>query len=291
MQTEQNNNELNALINLLDEPSNQVFDRIRDKFLYYGIDAVPYLEDAWDNSFDNIIQKRIENLIHNIQIDYLTKELKSWKNKSHYNLLKGYLLITKYLYPDINEKEIRENIEKIKKDIWLELNTNLTALEKIKVINHIIFDIYRFQGNKTNIDTPQNLYLNNLLSTKKGNHLSLGMLYMIIAQSLNIPVYGVDLPHHFILAYVNEIADEKISLDNENDILFYINPFNKGAVFTHKEIEVYIKQIKLRPQKSFYKPTDNITIIKRLLANLITSYSKMGYLDKVEELKILEKAL
>lgn len=114
---------------------------------------------------------------------------------------------------------------------------------------------------------------------------------MIIAQSLDIPVYGVDLPHHFILAYVNEIADEKISVDNENDVLFYINPFNKGAVFTRKEIEVYIKQIKLQPQKSFYKPTDNITIIKRLLANLITSYGKMGYLDKVEELKILESVL
>ena len=291
MQTKQKNSELNALINLLDEPSNQVFDKIKDKFLYYGIDAVPYLEDAWDNSFDNIIQKRIENLIHNIQINYLTKELESWKSKSHYNLLKGYLLVTKYLYPDINDEDIREKVEKIKKDIWLELNINLTALEKIKVINHIFFDIYNFQGNKTNIDTPQNLYLNNLLSTKKGNHLSLGMLYMIVAQSLDIPVYGVDLPHHFILAYVNEIADEKISLDNENDILFYINPFNKGAVFTQKEIDVYIKQIKLQPQKSFYKPTDNITIIKRLLANLITSYGKMGYLDKVEELKILEKVL
>ncbi len=291
MQTKHNNSELNALINLLDEPNNQVFDKIKDKLLYYGIDAVPYLEDAWDNSFDNIIQKRIENLIHNIQIDYLTKELKNWKSKAHYNLLKGYILVTKYLYPDINEKDLREKVEKIKKDIWLELNLNLTALEKIKVINHIFFDIYNFQGNKTNIDTPQNLYLNNLLSTKKGNHLSLGMLYMIVAQSLDIPVYGVDLPHHFILAYVNEIADEKISLDDENDILFYINPFNKGAVFTQKEIDVYIKQIKLKPQKSFYKPTDNITIIKRLLANLITSYGKMGYLDKVDELKMLESAL
>jgi len=291
MQTKQNNNELNALISLLDEPSNQIFDKIRDEILYYGINAVPYLEDAWDNSFDNIIQKRIENLIHNIQIEYLTEELENWKYKSHYNLLKGYVLITKYLYPDINEEEIKEKVEKIKKDIWLELNINLTALEKIKVINHIFFEIYNFQGNKTNIDTPQNLYLNNLLSTKKGNHLSLGMLYIIVAQSLSIPVYGVDLPHHFILAYVDEIADEKISLANENDVLFYINPFNKGAVFTQKEIEVYINQIKLKAQKSFYKPTDNITIIKRLLANLITSYGKMGYLDKVEELKILEKVL
>ncbi|MCD4790948.1 MAG: transglutaminase-like domain-containing protein [Bacteroidales bacterium] len=284
-------NELNALISLLDEPSNQMFDQIRKQILFYGIEAIPHLEDAWDNSFDNIIQERIEKIIHSIQLSNLKEYLKSWKQKNHYNLFKGFFFATKYQYPDLNEDEIKEKIEKIKRDIWLELNNNLTALEKVKVINHILFDIHRFSGNKTNIDAPQNLFINNLLETKKGNHLSIGILYIILAQSLNIPIFGVNLPQHFILAYVDEIHEEKISSVNENEVLFYINPFNKGAVFTQREIELFVKHLKLKPNPLYFKPCDNIVIIKRLFDNIIYSYKKLGYIEKVEELKTIVTVL
>ena len=283
--------ELSALISLLDEPSNPVFDKIKEKILYYGIDAIPLLEDAWDNSFDNNIQSRIEEIIHSIQLSNLKDAFVNWKENNRLDLLEGFFLVSKYQYPDLNFDNLKEQVERIEKDIWLELNSNLTALEKIKVINHILFDINRFTGNKTNIDAPQNLFLNNLLETRKGNHLSLGILYIILAQKLGIPIFGVNLPQHFILAYMDEVQDEKIAMEDENEVLFYINPFNKGAVFTQREIELFIKHLKLKPNSTFYKPCDNVAIIRRLLENIIENYNKLGYLDKVDELKELYDAL
>jgi len=283
--------ELSALISLLDEPSNPVFDKIKEKILYYGIDAIPLLEDAWDNSFDNNIQSRIEEIIHSIQLSNLKDALVNSKKNNRLDLLEGFFLVSKYQYPDLNFDNLKEQVERIEKDIWLELNSNLTALEKIKVINHILFDINRFTGNKTNIDAPQNLFLNNLLETRKGNHLSLGILYIILAQKLGIPIFGVNLPQHFILAYMDEVQDEKIAMEDENEVLFYINPFNKGAVFTQREIELFIKHLKLKPNSTFYKPCDNVAIIRRLLENIIENYNKLGYLDKVDELKELYDAL
>lgn len=276
---------------MLDEPSHPVYDKIKEKILYYGIDAIPLLEDAWDNSFDNNIQTRIEEIIHSIQLRNLKTELISWKENNRLDLLEGFYLVSKYQYPDLNSDNLKEQVAKIEKDIWLELNSNLTALEKVKVINHILFDINRFTGNKTNIDAPQNLFLNNLMETRKGNHLSLGILYIILSQKLGIPIFGVNLPQHFILAYMDEVHDEKIVLEDENEVLFYINPFNKGAVFTQREIELFIKHLKLKPSSTYYKPCDNIAIIKRLFENVIENYNKLGYLDKVEELKELFDAL
>ncbi len=283
--------ELSALISLLDEPSNPVFDKIKEKILYYGIDAIPLLEDAWDNSFDNNIQSRIEEIIHSIQLSNLKDAFVNWKKNNRLDLLEGFFLVSKYQYPDLNFDNLKEQVERIEKGIWLELNSNLTALEKIKVINHILFDINRFTGNKTNIDAPQNLFLNNLLETRKGNHLSLGILYIILAQKLGIPIFGVNLPQHFILADMDEVQDEKIAMEDENEVLFYINPFNKGAVFTQREIELFIKHLKLKPNSTFYKPCDNVAIIRRLLENIIENYNKLGYLDKVDELKELYDAL
>jgi regulator of sirC expression with transglutaminase-like and TPR domain len=112
------------------------------------------------------------------------------------------------------------------------------------------------------------------------------MLYIILAQKLKIPVYGVNLPQHFILAYVSELADGVPSLE---DVLFYINPFNKGAVFTRKEIELFIQQLKIDPDRSFFAPCSNVEIIKRLIGSLIYSYTQLGYPEKIEDLERLLK--
>ncbi|MCK4288906.1 MAG: transglutaminase family protein, partial [Bacteroidales bacterium] len=252
--------------------------------------AVPPLENAWENSFDNLIQQRIENIIHKIQFDNLFVELKKWSQNNYKDLLHGFILLSQYQYPDLDKDKITRQISQIIQDIWLELNNYLTALEKIKVINHILFDIHKFTSNKSNIYTPEKFFINNLLESKKGNPISLGMLYIIIAQSLKMPVYGVNLPKHFILAYSDEIKNEKFIVVKKDEVLFYINPYNKGAVFTRKEIELFLKQLSLKPDKKYFNPCDNITIAKRFVNELLTSYEKLGHQDKIYELKKLRKA-
>ncbi len=285
------NKELDALISLLDEPNKDVFLKIRDKLVFYGVDAIPLLENVWDNSFDNLIQIRIEEIIHNIQQNHLRIELKEWGRNSHFDLVKGFFLVSQFQYPDLDFKDLNGKVELIKRDIWLELNSGLTALEKVKVINHIFFDIHGFKGNKANIDAPQNFFINHLIESKKGNYLTLGILYIIIAQKLGIPIFGVDLPQHFVLAYVDEVHDEKYSIADENEVLFYINPFNKGAIFTKREIEVYVNHLKIESSPAYFKPCSNKTIITRLIENLINTYNKLGYNDKVNELNELIKGL
>jgi len=280
------NKELNALVHLLDEPDEKVFDSIREKLYSFGMEAIPYLEKVLEISFDTFTQERAGEIIRDIQQGELQVEFTNWINTSPSDLLKGYLLVTGSQYPELSEEVLTIRVEQMKMDAWLELNDNLTALENIKVLNHIIFHVHNFDGNKINLFAPQNFYLNTFLETHKGSALSLGMLYIILAQKLNIPVYGVNLPQHFILAYVSELAANVPSID---DVLFYINPFNKGAVFTRKEIELFIQQLKINPDRSYFAPCSNIDIIKRLIGNLIYSYTQLGYPDKIEALERLLK--
>ncbi|MCF8367405.1 MAG: transglutaminase-like domain-containing protein [Bacteroidales bacterium] len=291
MDRKTNNNELSALISLLDEPSEPIFGRIKEKLIVYGPEAIPHLEDAWDNTFENIIQSRIEDIIHSIQFNALLKDLAEWRENNQFDLFKGYYLLSSFAYPDLKEQDLKDKLELIKRDIWLELNSTLTALEKVKVINHIIFDVYGFSGNKVNVDAPTNFFLNTLLETRKGNHLSIGIIYMIISQKLGIPIFGVDLPQHFVLSYVDEIHDELITVVNENEVLFYINPFNNGAVFTKKEIEVFINHMKIKPENKYFKPCSNKQILIRMMDSLITTYGKLGQEEKTEELKKLMAVL
>lgn len=280
------NKELQALISLLDEPDETIFRTIHDKIYAYGIDAIPILESVWENSFDPIIQHRIEDLIHQIQFDNLRHELNNWSQFKHHDLLQGALLITKYQYPDLDEDAIMKKIGQFIQDIWLELNQNLTGLEKVKVINHILFDTHKFSGNVTNILSVDNYYINNILDSRKGSPLSLGILYIAIAQSLKIPVFGVDLPRHFVLAYTNEVLPDLRDVP-EGEVMFYINPFNRGAVFTRNEIDVFIKQLKLEKKDSYFKPCDNKTIIRRMINELVNIYEQSGNPVKRDEMQEL----
>jgi regulator of sirC expression with transglutaminase-like and TPR domain len=281
-------NELSALISLLDDPDEKIFQEIREKIKSIGSEVIPLLENAWETSFDSLLQNRVENLIHTIQFESINQDLSIWAQAGGHDLLSGVLLIARYQYPDLNEKKVRAHIDQMRNDVWLELNANLTALEKVRVINHIVFDVHGFSGNTQNFHAPQNSYINNVLESKKGNPLSLSILYTIIAQGLNIPIFGVNLPEHFILAYVEESTHLPILAGNPSPkVIFYINPFSKGSAFSYKEIDSFLKQLKLDPDKMYYEPCSNIDMISRLIRNLIFSFEKLGYPDKSKEMQLL----
>lgn len=290
-----NQGELKALINLLDDPDEEVFTHVKARLMNLGDKIIPMLESVWEmgDPFNNLVQTRIENIIHDIQFTNIKNAIINWAQNESNDLLKGVILVAKYQYPDLDEKQIYRKIEQIIQDVWIELNDNLTGIEKVKVINHILFDVHGFSGNTTNYHAPQNSFINHVLESKKGNPLSLAILYAIIADRLDLPIYGVNLPEHFILAYVadNEILKVITRADNDYGVLFYINPFSRGAAFSKKEIDAFLAQLKLKPKDIYFKPCSNIDIIKRLLNNLIFSYEKLGYSKKSEELRELLEAV
>ncbi len=286
-----NNKKIKALINLLDDPDEEIFRTVKDNLIAEGSEIIPELEKVWESSFNTDLQSRIEDLIQDIQLQSLKKGFRTWVNTEKRDLLEGAFLVAKYQYPDLKIENLKEKIELIKKDVWLELHENLTALEKIKILNHIIFDIHKFVLNNSNFYSPQNSYINNVLESKKGNPLSLSLIYAVIAQELWLPVYGVNLPKNFILAYKEEISALFAFDESVDSVLFYINPANKGTVFGRKEIDSFLKQQKIDVEKSFYIPCSNVAIIERLLANLIMAYEKLGYKDKISDLEQILKSI
>lgn len=284
--------ELQSKIKLLDDPDDNVYFAVRKSIIDEGKIVLPFLEEAWGAILNPFVQERIEEIIKTIQFIDIQNELKHWKNNNERNLAYGAYIVSKYLYYDLSWDEIDKKIETIRKDIWLELNQELTALEKIRLLNHFIFDIHGFSPNTTNINNPQYYFINNVLETKKGNTLTLAILYISIAQRLELPIFGVDLPKNFIACYIDQLsAFEAFGENIETPVLFYINPFNKGWVFVRKDIDIFLKQAKIEPYPSYYSPCSNIKIIERLISNLLVTYEQLGYNEKANELNTLIKIL
>lgn len=275
--------EVKSLIRLLDDPDTEIYNHVHEKLFSYGTEAIEYLETAFTEAFDAIQQERIANLVHEIQFTTLKKDLELWYHGGSFDLLRGILIINRYQYPDLDEQKVINQIEAIKRDIWIQMNNEGSPVEQIKLINHILYSIHGFSGNTTNHRDPQNSYISQVLETKKGNQISLAIIYSIIAQKLDIPVYGVNLPQHFILAYLDESRETEF----DGGILFYINAFNKGMIFGRRDVDMFLKQLNLQYDKQFYEPCSNTDIIKRVIRNLISAYEHLGSSDKVDELNEL----
>ena len=281
-----NQTEIDALVKLLDDPDEEIFFHVQEKLLEYGNDAVSHLETAWEQSLDTLLQERIENIVHSIQFTNVKQDLSLWYHSGAFDLLQGALIINRYQFPDLDEQAIINQIEDIKREVWVGLQYEMSSIEKIKLINHVFYQQFGFSGNTKNHHDPQNSYLNQVMESKKGNQISLAIIYATIAQKLDIPVYGVNLPQHFILGYIDESNP-----DREHAVLFYINAFNKGAIFGKHDVDQFLRQLNLEPRPVFYAPCSNTEIVRRIVRNLISAYENLGAMDKVEDLKELQEIL
>lgn len=283
----ENSKEINALIKLLDDPDLEIYEHVEKRLLEYGTQVVDYLENEWEHSLDTVLQERIENIVHKIQFNSVKEDLNLWYQSGAFDLLQGALVINRYQYPDLDEQKLILHIEEIKREIWLGLQYEMSSIEKIKLINHVFYNVYGFSGNTKNHHDPQNSYISQVLESKKGNQISLAIIYSTLAQKLDIPVYGVNLPQHFILGYIDESKRE----EHEFGVLFYINAFNKGAIFGKHDVDQFLRQLNLDPLPGFYAPCSNVEIIRRIIRNLISAYENLGSKEKAEELKQLQEIL
>jgi regulator of sirC expression with transglutaminase-like and TPR domain len=282
---------IHSLVNLLDDPDEGIYTHIRGEILGMGPDVIPDLEEIWEEgSLSLLFQSRIEEIIHDIRFNSVKKELNEWNKHRNEDLLEGMYLLAKYQYPELKRVEIEEPIDKLARDIWIELNENLTALEKMRVINHILYDVHGLSGNTTNYLAPTNSYLNDVLHSKKGNPISLSILNIILGDKLGLPIKGINLPRHFIIAWEDDFFS-RFNEELESPIMFYANPFSKGTIFSRKDVEHFLKQINVDSLDIFFEPCDNQSIINRVINNLINSYTQQGFKEKVDDLMILQQVI
>ena len=268
--------EISALFNLIDDPDEEVFSTVTDKLISFGVAVIPNLENLWENSADEEVQNRIEMIIHQLQFRDLKAEFIIWKN-GNCNLLEGALLVSKYCYPDMPANATLQEIERLRRNIWLELNSYLTPLEQVNVISGILYSYFGLKGNEVTYQNEDEFLLYKTIEYKKGNPITNGILYLILCELLDIPAKAINIPKQFILGYFSGSATTGDLSEEDQKILFYVDPIN-GQVYSHKDVENYFKRIMVPSVPSYYRPLDHKKIIKHLLEELSKCFNTDKYL-------------
>ncbi len=277
--------EVTALLNLIEDPDPDIFEAVSSRIISYGPHIIPNLENLWENTADNTVLERIELLIHKLYFSGLTEDFKQWAQSPHQELLPGALLVAKFLYPNLHTAKVIQDVERLRRNIWLELNNYLTPLEQITVFNNIFYNYFGLRGDYNHYEKPNEFLINKIIESKKGNQTGNGVLYLLLSEMLDIPVKLIPIPDQFVLGYFKPNAQneqEKLHLN----IDFFIDPVT-GQAFTHNDLTNYFNRTNVKISPALFKPCSNKKVIQKLLSDLSKCYTddnKMYLREEINEL-------
>lgn len=288
---------LRAMVSLLDDPDPEIHQRVQQDLDAMGIDVVVQLEELWIRADEVNERRSLEKVIHRLQWNNIQRNLQAWLEGDRSDLLLALCIIARYQYPNLDEQAVRHTLQTIRIEAWMGLNEQMTALEQVRHLNHLLFRVHKFRGNTDEYLNPNNNFINKVLETRRGNPLMVGLVYMLVAQMLGLPVYGVNLPQHFVLAYLEQesyaghIKKERVQPTDSRKPLFYINAFNMGSVFGKRDVDQFLKMVQVEPGEQYYRACTHTEILLRLCANLESSYRDAEEFHKTTEIKLLAEMI
>ena len=286
----QENKEITALLHLIDDPDEEVYSTVSDRIISFGKGIIPNLENLWEHTSDETLQERIELMIHRLHFKDLFEDFEYLKNGSA-ELMQGALLVARYHYPEIQESQTRQDLEKIRRNVWLELNSYITPLEQANVMSSILYNYYKQIGVEIAYNQPEDFFINKTIEAKKGNSISNGILYLALCEQLDIPVKAINIPKQFILAYMDtQYSFAHPDAQNADKIKFFIDPLN-GQIYSHQDVESYFKRISVPPTNAYYRALSSKQVIQFLLEELSKCFDNDQNLYKMKELLSLAKLL
>jgi len=280
-------NELVALFRLIDDPDEDVYSAVSSKIIDYGKGIIPNLENLWENSISQEVQLRIEKLIHRLQFSDLVQEFLVWNESDDQNLISGALLAAKFQYPDLIPTFVYQQIEKLRKSTWLELNNYLTPLEQANVLTSILFKYYQLKGEEVKYSKLAEFNINKVLENKSGNAITNAIIYQSLCEMLNVNARLINIPNQMLFAFYHSDYDTDLTmLLPQDQIMFYVDAIN-GNAFSQNELDNYLKREGLPNSAAYYKPLSHGDLIHLLLKEMAKCYFAPHHRFKRDELNEL----
>jgi regulator of sirC expression with transglutaminase-like and TPR domain len=213
------------------------------------------LLDDIDLKINNWIVNTVNSLIKPNKLDKIAECALELSKIIYYNDMN----VEKYL-DEINLMQKELNIKRERSNINFNRPTQI-----IELINEYMFKEKEFKANIYDYQNPLNNFLNIVIEKRIGIPITLSIIYITLAQSINFKLYPVNFPRHFLVKYVLDDA-------NNNEII--IDPFNQGRIMDDYALKNLID--------SFF-PNQNILLTKKLIEKANLSQVIIRILNNVKD--------
>jgi regulator of sirC expression with transglutaminase-like and TPR domain len=195
-----------------------------------------------------------------------------------FRLAEAALLMAQEESPTLAVATYLQRLDHMAAAIRAQLGLELDPRRIVASINAYLFDTCGFHGNQDEYYDPRNSFLNEVLDRHTGIPITLSVLYIEIGRQVGLPIVGVGLPGHFIVAYTAQPGP------------LWIDPFYRGQLLTRQDCMDRVQQLydaALAWQDTYLQPVSDHDILRRMLSNLKAIYVQQQ--DYPRALRVVER--
>ena len=264
--------QIKALVRLLSDENDRVVKTISNRLIEIGDSVVPFLQEAEIEQPE--MARRIEAVLDEIRGARLEEEFRDLVSSPDdpIDLEKGELLIARYAYSTLDVAAYTQQLDGMAREMRDRIGQRVSGEEAVKTLSRYLFTEQGFRGNNKNYYEADNSYLNRVLDRRTGIPISLSIVYLLVAQRLDLPVFGVGMPGHFLVKFESERYK------------VFVDCFNAGALLTEKDCARFLRQAGYGFEEKFLQKSSTRAILIRTLKNLVAIYHKLD--EPVKEARL-----
>lgn len=270
--------EIQSLLVLMDDPDPFVQESVNKRFVELGENVVPLLDEYRIDLKQGEEKVKINELIHTLTFEGLHSDFTDALElgiKNRKDLESIIFILSRFRNPTIDTKHYKHKLDHFAEMVAPSIRYKLDEQKKAKQLFKFVFEDLNFSGDQRDYHNPENCFLDSVVDRRSGLPISLSMVAMFIARRLDLPVFGVNMPIHFMLTFIGDREE------------FLVDPYDKGAVVSYDQCYFFLKKNNIEPKPEYFQMASDIDILIRTLRNLIQSYERKEKLEKVEDLKHL----
>ncbi|MDE2890258.1 MAG: transglutaminase-like domain-containing protein [Gemmatimonadota bacterium] len=269
--------QVRAILSLLADPDADIVDIVRSKLFTMGEPAVREVLAA--APVGSRAQREAGRILLCLKEPPLETQFRNLHEGAggDIDLETASFTLARLEYPALDIQRYRSRLNKMAEELAPSIAPDDHPLRVIQTLNHFIHEIQGFRGKSNG---PAASYMNRVLDRKTGLPISISALYVFLARRLDLPVFGVGMPVHFIAKYRTADGME-----------FLFDPYNKGQLLTANECAEYLSRLDLAFEPSMLRQASDRQILTRMIFNLCAAYRSQDDASKVDALERLARIL
>ena len=249
-----------ALLSLLDDQNPVVRRALVAYFTEIGGEAAGFLRQVAHGA-NRVLAGHAIWYLQELKFSDPVAEFRGFIRSLNYELETGALLLARTVSSRLDIGEFCSAIDAIAARCKELIAEPSSSRDKCRLINRVLFHEWGFRGNVEHYIDPLNSLLDHVLARRKGNPLSLSIIYLLVASRLDFDLEPVGVPGHFVVGCYTDPAP------------FFVDPFDQGFIRDADELLDLLRARRINPTAADLAPVPVREVLSRICRNLVNSYT------------------
>lgn len=234
------------LVALLDDPDPFVQAHIFKRLQEGGVLWCQALQQLAQEADDASHREALLQAVHKLESTRYLTQLEQWIADPKDNLLMGLYLVQCSVSPTTSYAQLESQLMDGVNEVCTELRDDQTMMEQVQLFNHLFYRRMGYKPSDPFIQDEAFALMDKLFESRKGNPITLGLIYVMMAYYAGVPIRTVVFKGGFLPTVV----------DKDGTSVFYVNIFKNGSLFAAAQLDQFIKDSGLPiPADSFREAT------------------------------------